>query len=108
VRLRRMLLLAQLLCTRRARLRLIIARMVTRKQFPDAFLWPSREGVDLHIAVIPDSSKWQVSDHRITADEPAGLPPVAGDTREPGNDQCRAELGDFQRCYNSLHLVIIS
>jgi hypothetical protein len=49
-----MLLLAQLLCTRRARLRLIIARMVTRKQFPDAFLWPSREGVDLHIAVRED------------------------------------------------------
>jgi hypothetical protein len=57
VRLRRMLLLAQLLCTRRARLRLIIAWMVTRKQFPDAFLWPSREGVDLPFAVRADLSR---------------------------------------------------
>jgi hypothetical protein len=63
-----MLLLAQLLCTRRARLRLIIARMVTRKQFPDAFLWPSREGVDLHIAVTHglSNSEPQINGERVS------------------------------------------
>jgi hypothetical protein len=59
-------------------------------------------------AITRASAKRQVSDHRITANKPAGLPPVAGDKEASGNDQRKAELGDFHGCWYFLHLIIIS